>query len=804
MPSESRPGPINPINPIIPTNFPSRLTRDEARFLKAAAEGDEETIEELLGRVDVSTTCNRRGLTALHLATNNNDKGTVRQLLAADAEPRRADKQGFAPIHLAAWRGYDDVVRAFVDCRVNPSLRDGIRSTPLHWAVDGNRLRVVPYLLRHGAAVDARDREGATPLMWAAKLGHAPIADMLIAADANVEAMDCNGSTALIWAAKKGHRDAVKVLLEKEAEVNAADFSGNTVLMWAAGHGFELIVATLLAKGANAKAGSRVGNTALHGAAGEGHAGVADLLLRIGMADIEAKDENGRTPLSWAARGGKKGVVRFLIDYGAHVNSVDSFGGTPLHHAAMRNASGVAGALLTRGANIEATDTSGWTALHHAASLGHLEVTGQLLLRRASIYATDNDGRTAAQVAVGKGVKDLLTAWSASHPPGGVQTEQGGGTSADVSEHHRHAEHTTPAVFLAATTVDTPPSVLKARNWIQRAKDHLQALGRNKANRRIKVAVIDTGVDLTNHDLFQYEGQIKFLRGTADDNKDRDGHGTLVVQLLFQLAPDIEVYVHKIADTRGSLNLSPDQIEEVADVITQAAQKPNSEPSARGGHRAGAMRMSSNRSIGIDILNMSFGFPDADEPSLDPLRSALQDIHTSNKVIILAAAHNDGGNEAVMWPASERTCVICVNSADGDGNPSSFNPTQQSPRFCTLGEGLELRLTGGQMERAKSDAQDPSKVAKTRIESGTSFATPVAAALVAMILQFVDSEVDGSDLSEKQKQRLKKVRTRQGILRIFQERCVDQSHATRNGYHYIAPWFFSKDMSVMLDTLQRA
>jgi subtilisin family serine protease len=111
-------------------------------------------------------------------------------------------------------------------------------------------------------------------------------------------------------------------------------------------------------------------------------------------------------------------------------------------------------------------------------------------------------------------------------------------------------------------------SLLKTRKWIQEAKEHIKGLNQapKKANQRVKVAVIDTGVDLANNDLSPYERRIKFLRGNAEDNKDYDGHGTMVVQLLLSLNPNIEVYVYKVADSRGSLSLSLDHIKELAQV----------------------------------------------------------------------------------------------------------------------------------------------------------------------------------------------------------------------------------------------
>jgi hypothetical protein len=77
---------------------------------------------------------------------------------------------------------------------------------------------------------------------------------------------------------------------------------------------------------------------------------------------------------------------------------------------------------------------------------------------------------------------------------------------------------------------------------------------------------VDTGVDLSNKLISPYEKRVKFLRGTAVDNQDTDGHGTLVVQLLLTLSRNIEVYVYKVTESRGNLNLSKEGIQELAEV----------------------------------------------------------------------------------------------------------------------------------------------------------------------------------------------------------------------------------------------
>jgi ankyrin repeat protein len=57
---------------------------------------------------------------------------------------------------------------------------------------------------------------------------------------------------------------------------------------------------------------------------------VNKLLLGRG-ADANSEDNNGQTPLLWAARGGYDAVVKQLLEKGAAVDSKDStYGWTPM------------------------------------------------------------------------------------------------------------------------------------------------------------------------------------------------------------------------------------------------------------------------------------------------------------------------------------------------------------------------------------------------------------------------------------------------------------------------------------------
>ncbi|KAK8243592.1 hypothetical protein HDK90DRAFT_127239 [Phyllosticta capitalensis] len=225
----------------------------------------------------------------------------------------------------------------------------------------------------------------------------------------------------------------------------------------------------------------------------------------------------------------------------------------------------------------------------------------------------------------------------------------------------------------------------------------------HRSGKRVRIALLDTGVALRNPSAVEMSEEIKMdlcdqvvrgkrLRNQLPPDKDMDGHGSECAYLLTRVSPFAQILSYRIVET-GIHDIDPEIVEE-------------------------ALRHAIDRQV--DIISMSFGCA----PSTN-IRSLLNEAKGKG-ILMFAATSNDGGS--IKFPAY---CdeVFGIDAANRTGGLFPENPaaTQLKPqRFTALGEILSLRGS------ISGSAQRP------ELKKGTSFATPIAAATAAMILEFAN------------------------------------------------------------------
>jgi ankyrin repeat protein len=132
----------------------------------------------------------------------------------------------------------------------------------------------------------------------------------------------------------------------------------------------------------------------IHEAVKAGNPAAVRAIVDKDPAQLNARDETGRMPLHWAARGTNNEVLAYLVEKGADLNALDNNGIAPLHSLASRgNAEGIK-ILLNKGADLEIKSPNKSTPLHFAALGRQVEAIRRLVELRAKIESRDDYGRT--------------------------------------------------------------------------------------------------------------------------------------------------------------------------------------------------------------------------------------------------------------------------------------------------------------------------------------------------------------------------------------------------------------------------
>ena len=202
------------------------------------------------------------------------------------------------------------------------------------------------------------------------------------------------GKTHLMYHAHTGRTERLEWLLKRRFPPNTAckfsyPWHAATALHFASVAGQLQCVRALLAFGACPSQGRSDGFLPLHAAASAGHAAVVEELLRCasGRSTLDAKDENGSTPLMLAAFAGQEASACMLLSHGAGVNALRQCDGSTaliLACASHRRGSqeGLVRALLDAGANAGVSRRfDGLDAITAAAEMGRLEVLCMLIGR---------------------------------------------------------------------------------------------------------------------------------------------------------------------------------------------------------------------------------------------------------------------------------------------------------------------------------------------------------------------------------------------------------------------------------------
>jgi len=218
----------------------------------------------------------------------------------------------------------------------------------------------------------------------------------------------------------------------------------------------------------------------------------------------------------------------------------------------------------------------------------------------------------------------------------------------------------------------------------------------------VKVAVVDTGIDLTHPDLTgKVKGGINCIDPAKSYNDD-NGHGTHVAGIIAAtnnsigvvgVAPNIDLYAVKVLNRQGSGYIS-----DIVEGLDWCIQN------------------------GIQVVNMSLGSASYSQSLADAVNKAY-----NAGIVLVAAAGNSGGT--VEYPAA-LPGVIAVAATDSNNNLASFSC--RGPEIDLSAPGVNIYSTY--------------KGSTYQTLSGTSMAAPHVTGAAALAISSGKADLNGDGM----------------------------------------------------------
>jgi subtilisin family serine protease len=220
--------------------------------------------------------------------------------------------------------------------------------------------------------------------------------------------------------------------------------------------------------------------------------------------------------------------------------------------------------------------------------------------------------------------------------------------------------------------------------------DIRKLLNMNLKGKGVNVAILDSGVRKS----FFKDKKIKCYGG-----EDRIGHGTVVADILFNIAPEINLYSFKLANDKGEI--------ETVDVIDTLYKIGNSK--------------------NIDIVNMSFGGEEYDDGTSPICKMIDYIVKKKNKIVVVASGNL--GKDGISYPASSKEAITvgAIDGKDRIASFSSYGKTKYGYKPDVVAYGVNILC------RKPNKVKVGSKLDNMLVVSGTSFASPMVSGVIALL-----------------------------------------------------------------------
>ncbi len=303
----------------------------------------------------------------------------------------------------AAWA--DDVpqARKLIGLGADVNAKDSTEQSTYLIATSEGHLELLRLVLENGALINDKDSWNGTGLIRAAERGHYLVVGELLQSGIDRDHVNRIGYQAIHEAVWFGRNDdnyaaTLRVLIAGGVELDRPSGTERaTPLQMADKRGHNQLKQVL--EHATYAGETTQPDAALLAAAADGDADAAALALRAG-ADLEARDERGRTALLLASAGDHVATARLLVAMGASPDAMDDQHDTPWLVTGVTGSVEMLETLLPANPDMTIRNRFGGISVIPASERGHVDYVRRVVETEINVNHINDLGWTALLEAV--------------------------------------------------------------------------------------------------------------------------------------------------------------------------------------------------------------------------------------------------------------------------------------------------------------------------------------------------------------------------------------------------------------------